>query len=316
MGSGRRGGGVAGVGPACAHGSALASVRERTPPQRPLAAVPRPSTRRGTPPRAAPDRQPGRRTPWPAVAGAAAPAAGAVAPGAAARAACSGRLMFLLSSATRVAASWAARLPGDLCLRRPRPCTAPLDSVQLVGRGGGRPSCLRPGPARWPAAWRLARRRAGGGHAFGQAAAEFVEVAALRHHASGVASPAGTALRLLARWARPARRRPCSRLTLPPMKASGLARSIATSIWSSETLAGLLAAAILPAVSPACTVTCLPSPACRGCRQAPQSRAARVAGAAAAGGAAAGGALGRDRRGHAARRGRGAATVRRRDLRS
>ena len=43
---------------------------------------------------------------------------------------------------------------------------------------------------------------------------------------------------------------------LPPMKASGLLLSSATSIWSSEMLAGLFCAAILPAVSPGLTVTC------------------------------------------------------------
>ncbi len=47
------------------------------------------------------------------------------------------------------------------------------------------------------------------------------------------------------------------RLILPWMKASGLLLSSATSIWSSDTLAGLFCAAILPAVSPAFTVTCL-----------------------------------------------------------
>ena len=51
-----------------------------------------------------------------------------------------------------------------------------------------------------------------------------------------------------------------TRLTLPPMKASGLLRSSATSIWSSDTPAGLFCAAILPAVSPLFTVSCF-SPA-------------------------------------------------------
>ena len=45
------------------------------------------------------------------------------------------------------------------------------------------------------------------------------------------------------------------RLTLPSMKALGLACSMATSTWSSETLAGRLAMAMRPAVSPRCTVT-------------------------------------------------------------
>jgi hypothetical protein len=48
------------------------------------------------------------------------------------------------------------------------------------------------------------------------------------------------------------------RLMFPLMNASGLVRSKATSIWSSETSVGLLAAAILPAVSPACTFKVLP----------------------------------------------------------
>ena len=49
------------------------------------------------------------------------------------------------------------------------------------------------------------------------------------------------------------------RLTLPPMKASGLLRSSATSIWSSDTLAGLACAAIFPAVSPGLTTIFWPS---------------------------------------------------------
>ena len=49
----------------------------------------------------------------------------------------------------------------------------------------------------------------------------------------------------------PARRR----LTLPLTKAFGLARSMATSIWSSETPEGRWALASCPAVSPARTVT-------------------------------------------------------------
>jgi hypothetical protein len=69
-----------------------------------------------------------------------------------------------------------------------------------------------------------------------------------------------------------------NRLTLAPAKASGLDRSMATSIWSSETVVGLLAAAILPAVSPAWTVTCPPWPAAAG--------VGRAAGAAGADGAA------------------------------
>jgi len=47
-----------------------------------------------------------------------------------------------------------------------------------------------------------------------------------------------------------------TRFTLPRMKASGLACSRATSIWSSDTSAGLRLAAMRPAVSPGRTVTC------------------------------------------------------------
>ncbi len=47
-----------------------------------------------------------------------------------------------------------------------------------------------------------------------------------------------------------------TRLILPPTNASGLLRNSATSIWSSDTLAGLTLAAILLAVSPGLTVTC------------------------------------------------------------
>ena len=50
------------------------------------------------------------------------------------------------------------------------------------------------------------------------------------------------------------------RLMLPPTNAFGLARSSATSIWSSETSAGLYAPAILLAVSPGRTVTWSPVP--------------------------------------------------------
>ena len=45
------------------------------------------------------------------------------------------------------------------------------------------------------------------------------------------------------------------RLMLSPMKAFGLERNMATSIWSSDTLAGLMLAAIFPAVSPRVTTT-------------------------------------------------------------
>ncbi len=45
------------------------------------------------------------------------------------------------------------------------------------------------------------------------------------------------------------------RLTLFPMKALGLERSMATSIWSSDTLAGRWSAASRPAVSPGWTRT-------------------------------------------------------------
>ena len=41
------------------------------------------------------------------------------------------------------------------------------------------------------------------------------------------------------------------------MNASGLLRSMATSIWSSETVPGRFCAAIRPALSPGLTVTCL-----------------------------------------------------------
>src|SRR5450830_1921247 len=47
-----------------------------------------------------------------------------------------------------------------------------------------------------------------------------------------------------------------TRLTFSPTKAAGFARSSATSIWSSDTLAGFVAVAILLAVSPNLTVTC------------------------------------------------------------
>ena len=46
------------------------------------------------------------------------------------------------------------------------------------------------------------------------------------------------------------------RLMLPPVNASGLLRSSATNIWSSETLSGLFLAAMPPAVSPLETLIC------------------------------------------------------------
>ena len=58
------------------------------------------------------------------------------------------------------------------------------------------------------------------------------------------------------------------RLILLLINASGLARSSATSIWSSETVAGLVAMAILLAVSPRLTVT-WPSTATEGLAAAP-----------------------------------------------
>ena len=45
---------------------------------------------------------------------------------------------------------------------------------------------------------------------------------------------------------------------MPLVKASGLARSRATNIWSSDTFDALVASAILLALSPAFTVTCWP----------------------------------------------------------
>ncbi len=96
------------------------------------------------------------------------------------------------SSATRVAASFSARLRAiwsgaGLALH------ATLGQRQLVRRGAPRPACCpRPGPARgrWPGARRLG---GGGGHAIGQAAAEGVEVARFAPRSSARASAGATA---------------------------------------------------------------------------------------------------------------------------
>jgi len=173
--------------------------------------------------------------------------------------------MFLFNSATRVALSCAARCCAILSSAPDLPAAPPLDSVSLSGAlavGFFSSTCAVILPADW--------RSAG-------AAFDVGTFSATRRRNSLKSRLCATSVCLASSGGTSAAS--CSvgsckteplrtRLMLPPMNASGLARSIATSIWSSETAGGLFALAILPAVSPACTVTCLPSPdgaaACEG----------------------------------------------------
>lgn len=178
--------------------------------------------------------------------------------------------MFLFSSATREAASLAARSRAILSSTAGAlPCTAPLDRVSLSG-------VAAPGFFSSTLAWTLpdAWRSEVGVRDVGTPSASLRRNSlksrlwattvwrASSADTAVASSPVGTSS------TEPA----LSLFTLPPMNASGLARSMATSIWSSEMFAGLFADAIRPAVSPACTVTCLlvPAPdgrgvaACRG----------------------------------------------------
>ena len=182
--------------------------------------------------------------------------AGLAAPGAAdAALSLLSSLMFLDSSSARAAASlaclrWASCSSVDFL-----PWTAPLDSVSLSG------AVLL---ARWSSTWvctlPVAARPEAATSAVG------AEPASLRRNslksrlcAARIlrASPFGVALAS----AEPGNCRTAPalrRLTLPWIKASGLARSRATSIWSSDTSAGRWALAMRPAVSPAFTVTLSP----------------------------------------------------------
>ena len=185
----------------------------------------------------------------PARAAAAAPGAAVVAPEAVSL---SRSAMFLLSSATRVAASLAERsraIFSALALA----CTLPLDKVSLsgvpaVGFFSSTVACTLPVACRWSPSILLAgtpsaslRRNS----LKSRLCATTVCVASVAGTAPASVEP-GTSSTA------PALRR----LTLPPENASGLARSIATSIWSSDTVGGLLAEAMAPAVSPGRTVTC------------------------------------------------------------
>ena len=160
--------------------------------------------------------------------------------------------MFLLSSATRVEASFAARSRAtfsSLALA----WTLPLDSVSLSGVAAtgffsSTEACSRPLACRWAASIRLA----------GTPSAS-LRRNSLKSRLCATTVWLASAAEIALAWSAPgiSRTAPAlSRLTLPPPNASGLARSIATSIWSSETVVGLFAPAIALAVSPARTVTC------------------------------------------------------------
>ncbi len=164
--------------------------------------------------------------------------------------------MFLLSSATRVAESLAARsraIFSSLALA----WTLPLDSVSLSGVAA---LGFFSSTVAWtlPLAWRwapLSILLAGTPSASlrrNSLKSRLCATTVCLASDAGIApasAAAGTSSTVPA----------LSRLMLPPEKASGLARSMATSIWSSEIVGGLLAAAIAPAVSPGRTVTCFES---------------------------------------------------------
>ena len=156
------------------------------------------------------------------------------------------------SSATRVAASFAWRSCAILSSAVPTAGAAPLDRVSLSCAGAaGFCSCTS--ACTWPAASRLpvstavagtrpARRRRNSSKSRLWAA---MICRASPEETLAAADSCGRSITAPA----------LMRFTLSPMKALGLARSMATSIWSSDTLAGRLASAMRPAVSPARTRT-------------------------------------------------------------
>ena len=162
--------------------------------------------------------------------------------------------MFLFSSATRSAESCAARSRAILSALA-LPCTAPLESVSLsgdvaAGRLSSTCACTLPEAWRSAAGMRVTGRPSASLRRKSLKSRLWATMVCLASPdgTSPACSDEGTSSTVPA----------FSRFTLPLTKASGLACSIATSIWSSETFGDLCAAAILPAVSPGCTVTCLP----------------------------------------------------------
>ena len=161
-------------------------------------------------------------------------------------------LMFLDSSSTRADVSLACLRVASASGVALVPLTAPLERVSLSGEVlvvfcSCTCVCTRP----------LSLRPALVVSAVGAAAASLWRKALKSRLCAAMvwrASAAGVAAAWLA-LGRSSTAPALSRLTLPPMNASGLARSMATSIWSSDTSCGRWALAIRPAVSPAFTVT-------------------------------------------------------------
>ena len=161
-------------------------------------------------------------------------------------------VMFLDNSAIRVAASLACLSLATCSSAAFWPLTEPLDRVSLSGAAvAGFLSSTRvwtlPEAERWAAATSV----------------EGAAPASLRRKslksrawAARICRASGAGVDCAAAWSGICSTAPAlRRLTLPWMNASGLARIMATSIWSSDTPAGLYALARRPAVSPACTVT-------------------------------------------------------------
>ena len=160
--------------------------------------------------------------------------------------------MFFDNSATRAALSFACLSFAKASSWAALPASAPLDSVSLSGATA---AAARSSTFAWtfPVASRFALSTC----FIGAPDASFClnELKSLAcatmvlEASTGLVVPASSAVGMSSTL--PDRKR----LIFPPIKASGLLFSNATSIWSSEILAGLFLAAILLAVSPALTVT-------------------------------------------------------------
>lgn len=156
--------------------------------------------------------------------------------------------MFFDSSAMRAEAALACLSFATCSSAAFCPCTAPFDSVSLSGAAvaGLRSST-------WVWTLPLAERSAAATSADGAAPAKRRRKSLKSRLCAAMiwrASPGGVA-RAWVSSGNCSTAPDFSRFTLPRMKASGLDRIIATSIWSSDTPAGRLAAARRPAVSPA-----------------------------------------------------------------
>lgn len=159
--------------------------------------------------------------------------------------------MFLLSSAARALASWAA-LSLAICASGALLCTEPLDRLSLSGVAvvGFLSSTLA---SIEPLALRSAATTDAVGALFAKLLRKVLK-SLLWATTIWLASAAGTACA----WSAPGTfiTAPLRmRLILPLTNASGFARKRATSIWSKETPSALVAFAILLAVSPLFTVT-------------------------------------------------------------